>query len=114
MVKYYLVINDNAEKSYLIGRFNEMILPDMKRQLSVTLYHEDSLNGDSILVDLAVYQAENSLTKIAIKDANDKTIYESTNYSRLNSCTASLHNITDPEDDFTGMEYTIGAEASID
>ena len=113
MVKYYLVINEAVEKPYLIGRFTEVITVDGKRQLSVTLYHQNLAEGDSILVTLAKFQKENSITKIAIKDSTNKTIYESTNYTRLNSCAATLHNMTDPGDDFTGMEYAIGAESDL-
>lgn len=113
MLNFYLIINDNVEKPFLIGRFSEMITGNRTRQLSVTIYENDHKKGDSILLELSGYCAENSVSKIAILDANNKTIYESTNYSQANTCMASLHNIGADGEDYSGMEYSMTMEAPL-
>jgi len=113
MVNFYLVINDNAGNPYLIGRFSEMITGNKTRQLSITIYESDYQKGDSILVDLSSFYAENSISKIAVLDANNKEVYVSTNYSEVMTCMATLHNIADDNGEYSGMEYSITLEAPL-
>ena len=118
MVKYYLSINDNVEKTYLIGRFMEAVIaPEgvKKRQLHITLHTEAYTEGDSILIELADFYPENSIQKLTVLDeTKENIVYQSVNYNHITNLSGTLQNLEGSgEDGRRGMEYSVTLDAVV-
>lgn len=119
MTNYYLAINHDSNHTYLIGRFMETILVQNEkkiRQLHISLHPNSDQDGDSMLISLADFYAEDSITDMTVLGEDKVTvIYNSTNYNKVNSLAANLQNFAGSgEDSYQGMEYSITLESPVE